>query len=151
MGSVKDLAEKIVRNPNGYNEASVKVAQAYLDLACRPPEPVYLAITMEGGLIQSIHTNYPNAFSFVEDLIVIDFDTEGSSEKLIEIPELPPVSKYGPSEAVVHRDWFETSAIDLPKLSEMLDTVDEEETESLTADQLAAHDFECGTDKETSA
>lgn len=42
--------------------------------------PVHLAVVLEGGLVQCLVSNAPEAFAFVESVTVIDYDTEGADQ-----------------------------------------------------------------------
>lgn len=91
---------------------------------CEPepaPDPVYLGITMEGGLLQCVHTNNPEAFAHVEDMIVIDFDADGADvSELKDVPALDGTSHEG----FARRESFHKSDLDFKKLSDMLDELE---------------------------
>lgn len=90
-------------------------------------EPVYLAVTIEGGIVQAIHSNKPEAFAFVEDVLLIDFDTEGADEgSTFQVPELKP-SEFGPSEAHGGAFSITESELDLAAVSRILNGEEESE------------------------
>lgn len=86
-------------------------------------KPAILGITLEGGVLQCVHSNNPEYFKDVS-VVLIDFDTEGADEgSTFEVPELNGACEY-PSDAHGGEFAVQPTEIDLPKVLEILSAQD---------------------------
>lgn len=79
-----------------------------------------VAIVLEGGLVQSVVSDYPNLLPSM-NLLVLDYDTEGADqEELLQVPQ--PDGTL--SEATGHYEGINQAEIDLAAVMEQLVYVD---------------------------
>ena len=120
-GQRPDWLEEIASDGNSF----AALTETEIDTLCEsinaPTDPIYLAIVIEGGMVQDIVSNHPNAFAFVDDVMVIDYDDDSADPDDLTIV---PQEDGTEADALCHSSSISTAAIGLAAVSAALSAKD---------------------------